>query len=191
MKYFRIRPDNNIGERWTLGDINHVDNWLFIDPPVNLMEPGNYTLSVKRCGKEVDYSLAGYASVPVVSAKFRDALLGLPEVNQPYMNVVFERVVIEEQDTALEYFVMIVETKKDCVDEVLSDCVLFEKDDLVRPDLAGQYRAFIKLILDREKVDSSHIFRLEKFLSALIVSEEVKRRLDSVGIVGAVYDPVN
>ena len=191
MKYFRIRPDNNIGERWTLGDINHVDNWLFIDPPVNFMEPGSYSLSVKRCGSEVDYSLAGYASVPVVSAKFRDALLGLPEIDQPYMNVVFERVVIEGQDTALEYFVMIVETKKDCVNEVLSDCVVFEKDDPVRPDLAGQYRAFIKLILDGEKAASSHIFRLEKFLSALIVSEEIKRRLNSVGIIGAVYDTVN
>ena len=190
MKYFRIRPDMSIAERWTLGNINHVDNWLFIDPPVNFMEPGTYSLDLVNCGVEVDYSLAGYASVPVVSARFRDALVGLPEFDEPYMNVVVEPLIIEGQNVRGEYSVLIVETRVDCVDEGRSDFMKFEEDDPVRPDLAGQYRAFTKLIVDRERIGARHIFRIEKFMGALIVSEEVRRRLDEAGVVGAVYDPV-
>jgi len=53
------------------------------------MEPGSHSLSVTHPGHEVDYSLAGYASAPLVSQRLFSALRGLPEVDQPYENVVF------------------------------------------------------------------------------------------------------
>ena len=64
-----MRQDATVCDRWVLGDVHHVDNWYFSDPPVNFMEPGTYTLDVRFDGKEVDYSLAGYASVPVLSER--------------------------------------------------------------------------------------------------------------------------
>jgi hypothetical protein len=66
MRYYLMRQDITVCDRWVLGDVHHVDNWHFSDPPVNFMEPGTYTLDVRFDGKEVDYSLAGYASVPVL-----------------------------------------------------------------------------------------------------------------------------
>ena len=56
-----MRQDITVCDRWVLGDVNHVDNQNFSDPPVNFMEPGTYTHDVRFDDKEFDYSLAGYA----------------------------------------------------------------------------------------------------------------------------------
>ncbi|WP_330210026.1 imm11 family protein [Pseudomonas sp. AM4(2022)] len=51
--------------------------------------------------------------------------------------------------------------------------------------------AFYNLVVDPGRVGSSHIFRLKKYLGAVIVSEEVKRRLMAAGVVGVLFDSVN
>jgi len=116
MNYYLLRQDISVPEKWVLGDVRHVNNWNFIDPPVNFMEPGTYALDVRFDGREVDYSLAGYASVPVLSLKAYKALSGLPEVDEPYCNVVFEPVRFENKKLG-GVFLMIIETQFDCVDE--------------------------------------------------------------------------
>lgn len=191
MKYYLLRQDLSLSEKWVLGDVRHVDNWKFSDPPVNFMEPGRYTLDVRFDGVEVDCSLAGYASVPVLSERARDSLIGLPEVDQPYQNVVFEPVDIEGKQVSKNYFLMIIETQIDCVDEELSRFTKFSVDDPVRPDIAGQYRAFYNLAIDRSKVGGRHIFRIKKYLGAIVVSEDVKRRFEVAGVVGVVFESVN
>lgn len=191
MNYYRIRPDLKVAQRWVLGDVRHIDNWLLIDPPVNFMEPGRYALDVAHVGCETDYTLAGYASAPVVSRKFLDALSGLPDVDAAYEHVVFEPVLIEGQDVVHEYYLMIVETQIDCLDEWNSEFVRFEEHDSVRPDLAGQIRAFHRLCIDADRVRPWHIFRMREHLSALIVSEEVKLRLESAAVVGIHFETVS
>ncbi|MCO7573528.1 hypothetical protein NJH78_26410 [Pseudomonas chlororaphis] len=191
MKYYLLRQDLSLSEKWVLGDVRHVDNWKFSAPAVNFMEPGRYTLDIRFDGVEVDYSLAGYASVPVLSERARDSLIGLPEVDQPYQNVVFEPVDIEGKQVSKNYFLMIIETQIDCVDEELSMFTKFSVDDPVRPDMAGQYRAFYNLAIDRSKVEGRHIFRIKKYLGAIVVSEDVKRRFEVAGVVGVVFESVN
>ena len=191
MKYYRIRPDiSGYPGRWVLGDIEGKDNWLFMDPAADFMEPMKYKLDVHICGEEVDFSLAGYACVPVVSDRVLGALSGLPEVDEAYKHVVLAPVAIEGRDVAQNYFVMIVETKVDCIDVARSKFERFAVDDPVRPDLAGQFSVFTRLILDPTRFGAAHIFRLEGYGSALIVSEEVKRRLDCAGATGISYQQV-
>jgi len=180
-----------ISERWVLGDINHINNWYLIEPPVNFMEPGTYSLSVTHPGREVDYSLAGYASAPVVSERLLSALRGLAEVDEPYENVVFEPVTIVGQETDHKYFLMIVETQVDCIDEARSEFVRFDDGDVARPDLAGQIRAIFKMTLDEDRTESRHVFRLKGYPSALIVSDEVKRRIEAAGAVGLSFERVS
>lgn len=186
-----MRQDVMFYDKWVLGDVHHVDNWHFSDPPVNFMEPGIYTLDVRFDGTEVDYSLAGYASVPVLSEKARNSLVGLPEVDERYRNVVFEPVKISNRIVRQNYFLMIIETQVDCVDEGCSIFKKFEFDDPVRPDMAGSYQAFYNLVIDPGRVGSSHIFRLKHYLGAIIVSEEVKRRFVAAGVAGVLFDSVN
>ncbi|GLH47039.1 hypothetical protein RS3R2_07190 [Pseudomonas lactis] len=76
------------------------------------MEPGTYTLDVRFDGKEVDYSLAGYASVPVLSERAKNSLAGLPEIDEPYQHVVFEPVKINNKVVCQSCFLMIIEQKR-------------------------------------------------------------------------------
>nr|WP_312971379.1 DUF1629 domain-containing protein [Pseudomonas sp.] len=191
MKYYLLRQDVAVPGKWVLGDVRHVDNWHFTNPPVSFMEPGRYALDIRLDGEEVDYSLAGYASAPVLSAKACGALAGLPEIDELYRNVVFEPVQIEGKQVFQDYFLMIVETQIDCVDEERSDFNKYDFDDPVRPDLAGNYRSFFNLVVDPAKIGSHHVFRLKKYLSALIVSDEIKLRFERAGVVGAVFESVS
>ncbi|SDX79565.1 hypothetical protein SAMN05444064_1544 [Pseudomonas syringae] len=191
MKYYLLRQELSVSEKWVLGDVRHVGNWNFINPPVNFMEPGRYALDLRFDGIEVDYSLAGYASVPVLSERARNSLIGLPEVDQPYQNVVFEPVDIEVKQVSQSYFIMIIETQIDCVDEKASSFKKFLVDDPVRPDMAGQYRAFYNLAIDESKVGGRHIFRIKNYLGAIVVSEDVKHRFETAGVVGAAFESVN
>lgn len=86
---------------------------------------------------------------------------------------------------------MIIETQIDCVDEENSEFSVFDKNDPVRPDLAGTYRNFFNLVIDTSKVGGRHIFRLKKYLGALIVSQEVKRRFESARVTGVTFDLLN
>lgn len=191
MRYYLLRDDVNIKGRWHLAAIDNCDNWRFSDPPVEFMEPCTYCASVKYPGVQLDYSLAGYASVPVVSETFKNALSGLAEVDEPYYHVVFEPVKISNTKLSKNYFVMIIETQLDCVDESKSEFKKYVANDPVRPDRAGEYSAFFSLIIDPEKVEGKHIFRLKKHLGAIIVSEEVKRRLEQAGVTGAIFESVS
>ncbi len=191
MNYFLIWQDVSIVGKWILDDVGYVNNWNFIDPPVNFMEPGSYSSKVRFDGIEVDYSLAGYASVPVVSQRVVESLIGLSEIDEPYRNVVFAPVEIEHKILKQSYFAMIIETQVDCVDEERSEFSIFTQDDPARPDLAGAYRNFFNLVIDKSKVDGQHIFRLKRYLGAIIVSEEVKRRFESAGVTGIVFDLLN
>lgn len=191
MKYFRVWPDVDIQGRWHLGDIRHTNNWFLINPIVEFMEPGDYELDVSVQGLEMDHSFAGYADASVVSEKFRSAVADLPEVSEPYKNVVMERVFIEGQDVQQSYFMMIVETRVDCVDESKSQFIKYEANDPARPDRAGDYRAFTKLVIDAEKAAGWHIFRIARHPTALVFSGEVKRRLDDAGVTGIYYEDIS
>lgn len=191
MKYYRLRDDINFSKRWYLGDIQHVDNWLYRDPSVEFMEPGRGRLEVYQDGDEMDFTLTERYAVPIVSKKFFEALAGLEEIDKPYHHVIFNQVDIVERPSLETYFVMVIETQQDCVDESKSDFKKFEVDDQVRPDLAGQYSAFFNLVIDPSKTDGRHIFRVKKHLGAIIVSEEVKNRLELSGITGAIFENVN
>lgn len=191
MRYYLMWQDVSIKEKWILDDIGYVNNWNFIDPPVNFMEPGSYSSRVRFDGVEVDYSLAGYASVPVLSEKAVGSLVGLPEVDELYKNVVFAPLEIKQKNLKQNYFAMIIETQIDCVDEENSEFSVFDKNDPVRPDLAGTYQNFFNLVIDTSKVGKKNIFRLKKYLGAIIVSEEVKRRFENAGVIGVVFDLLN
>ncbi|WP_394003241.1 imm11 family protein [Luteimonas sp. WGS1318] len=139
----------------------------------------------------MDYSLAGYASVPVLSESAVQSLLGIPEVDAPYEHVVFAPINIEPQSARRNYFLMIIETQIDCVDEERSDFIKFDSKDPVRPDLSGSYQSFFNLVVDPKKIGDSHIFRVMGYIGAIVVSEEVRDRFERAGVVGAIFESVN
>lgn len=198
MKFFLLRDDmwlEKSSRRWMFGRFKHETvkaNFEFVDPPVEYMEPCTYPIDLFRDGLQTDFSFTMDAgNIPILSEKARSALLGLPEIDEPYCHVVLEPIRIENKLVDQNYFVMIIETQLDCVDEERSEFQKYEENDPVRPDRAGDYRSFFNLVVDPSKIGDHHIFRVKKHLGSIIVSEEVKRRFEAAGVTGAVFDSVN
>lgn len=198
MKYYLLRDDmwqDSSSNRWIFDHLKYptnTGNFEFIDPPVEYMEPCTYPIDIFRDGFETDFSFTMDAgNIPILSQKAKDALTGLAEVDELYSHVVLEPVSIENRDVSGSYYVMIIETQLDCVDEKRSDFQKYEVDDPIRPDRAGEYSTFFNLVIDGNKAKNHHIFRLKKHLGSIIVSEEVKRRLEDSGVTGVIFESVN
>ncbi|MHA3916281.1 imm11 family protein [Halovulum sp. GXIMD14793] len=198
MKYYLLRDDmwlDQSAERWVFDCFKYETdraNFEFVDPPVEYMEPCTYPIDLHRDGVPTDFSFTmDSGNIPILSRTAVGALSGLAEVDEPYHHVVFEPVKIENKQVTQEYFVMIIETQIDCVDETKSEFQKYEVNDPVRPDRAGEYRSFFNLVVDPSKIGDRHIFRLRKHLGSIIVSEEVKRRFEDAGVTGAVFESVN
>ena len=191
MNFFLMRPDLSSVGVWSLGDIRNVNNWILIQPTPQYMEPGRHVLDVDVNGVETDYSLAGYAGVPILSEKAVRALAGIPEVDKPYVGVVFNPVEIVGQNVSCDYYAMIDEDLVECVDESRSEFEKFAFDDSIRPDLAGRYSYFLNLVIDSDRVRGRNIFRVYNYPGAIVVSEVFKNRFERAGVVGVLFSSVN
>ncbi|RKH65650.1 hypothetical protein D7W81_16500 [Corallococcus aberystwythensis] len=58
------------------------------------------------------------------------------------------------------------------------------------PEYAGEYRWIYGLRVDPAKTDGAHVFRLKKFKTAFIVSEDIKNALERVGNLGLSFERV-
>ena len=67
---------------------------------------------------------------------------------------------------------------------------VFEVNDSVRPDKAGDYRGFFKMVVNPDKCAGFNIFRIKGFSIAIVVSAEVKQKLESAGVSGAQFKRV-
>lgn len=188
MRFFRLLEDVGIANRWHLSTVLNVDNWLLARPPMlGMNDPLRqqvFDIELRQAGFALDYSLAGYAGVPVVSFKALQAVAGLDG-----FTAIPAKINGFQQTTS--YYVLHLWDEEDCVDEEVSSFEKYQVDDPVRPDLAGNYCAFFKLVVDPDRTRGKHMFRLARSGPEVIVSEEVKRRFEDAGVTGAVFESVN
>jgi hypothetical protein len=76
-----------------------------------------------------------------------------------------------------------------CIDESLSNVVKWMPQD-GRPEKIGQYRTITHLTIDPSRCGPQHIFRIEGWEIALIVSRALKEASESVADTGLVFSPV-
>lgn len=195
MQYFELSINLLDQKAWHLGDISREDlaageNWRFVQPPMVPMDSplrtngqGPFKTVLKNNGKPKDYSIAGYASVPIVKFKVTKCLDGLDGFT------VFP-VTIEGFAQRDLYHIVHFWDVVDCFDEAQSQFEVIPENDPIRPDLAGNYRSVSRLVIDPKRAEGKHIFRLARLENRIIVSQEVKRRFQEAGVTGAVFDPV-
>ncbi|WP_420589505.1 imm11 family protein [Bacterioplanoides sp.] len=160
-----------------MGDIAFADNWelaLKLDPE------REYEIEVCRDGSEMDYTCNEAYGVSVVSKKFKDALSSVADIEFAKVNIIGKK-------TDSEFYIMAVPKELACINEEASEFQKFEVNDPVRPDKAGEYRGFFKMVVDPMKCEGSNIFRIKGFSIAIVVSDQVKQNLESVGILGAEF----
>jgi len=172
MKYFRLLDNINYPQRWYLGDIlPDENNWKFTygSKVDELLLSKHMTVDVYENGNPMDYTTTEGYVVPVISKSLKRALEFANDIQ-------FLPVIIEE----IQYYIMVVVSLIDCVNESESEFDLYTKDDLVRPDKAGEYKSFYKIKIDEKKTNGKDIFRLKGYDIAIIISEKIKNIIESI-----------
>jgi len=119
----------------------------------------------------------------------KQALAGLKEIDTPYQYVVLEPTPCDSKAIKDRYYVMIIETHIDCLDFEQTEVYRYKYSDEPADPIFPQASIF-KLVIHADKVGDYHIFREKNNTRSIIVSEEVKRRLEAVGTTGVIFDPV-
>jgi hypothetical protein len=188
MKYFRLLDDVHFLSRWHLSKLIGFDGMDFVRPPMIPMDSPLrdrvYDVELQSEGEEMDYTTTSFRGVPVVSFDALQAMSGLDGFTAFPARI---RGFLQKQS----YHVIHFWDEVDCVDEGLSEFEKFTDNDPIRPDLAGRYSFFLKLIVDSDRAKGKHIFRLANSGIEIIVSEEFKRRFEFAGIRGAVFESVS
>ena len=193
--FFTLSIDLFDHRAWHLGDVVRDDlapgeNWRFVRSPMVPMDStlrdtamGPFRVKLKTNGKPTDYTVAGYAGVPIAHWKVTQCLQGLDGFT------VFPVTVEGFTLTDLHHILHVWEVV-DCFDETQSRFEIIAENDRIRPDLAGHYRSVTRLVIDPAKARGKHLFRIARLENRLVVSAEVKRRFEDAGVTGAVFEPV-
>src|ERR1700704_2592661 len=127
MNYYKLYSQISFPDRWFLGDINVDDNWVFTDGiGVDASQFKNLDIEIDQKGISLDYTVTNVYAVPIVSEKFSEWLYEYSDEIQ--------LIPVSIPNTIENYFILVVKNKIECVDEALSNFLIFEKGNDVRPD---------------------------------------------------------
>jgi hypothetical protein len=132
---------------------------------------------VGEAGQPVQFNLGAF-DMPVVSES-------VASVFAKWARDTIELFPVTVDEQADRYQIMNVTCAAPCVDDQRSDILRWKPDD-ERPDKIGSYRAIYRLIIDPSRARGKHVFRIQGWEIALIVSEQIREklaRLDDLGVV--------
>jgi hypothetical protein len=184
-RYYRLLSDPSAASRWHLGspiDLlgNQVDPRTFTrGTPV--VEHAVLQVPVRRPGDEVGFNFCDFDMV-VTPARVNAKLEGL-------VGTAVQRIPVRVNSTEGLEILNICDVVC-CVDETRSQFTRWCDAD-GRPDKIGQFRMIVKLRIDSAAAAGHHIFRVEGWPIALIVSERVKELFESEHLTGLVYERVD
>ncbi|MEM1137774.1 MAG: DUF1629 domain-containing protein [Bacteroidota bacterium] len=181
MRYYRLTDDINFPDRWYLCDM-HDESMKYVHLSTLHMAK-LITAEISKEGVSMDFTTSDNNAIPIVTESLAKAL-------SREKNVMFIPTIINGNHDENNYYTMVATESIDCVDEEKSEFTKFEVDDPVRPDRAGDYSGFFKLIIDKNKIVDKDIFRIEKSETRLIVSERIKNLLESEGFTGLKFKEV-
>ena len=186
MKYFRMRDDGEVPDRWFLGSPTDADG-----RPV---EPWVFTSAKKATVKQplaIDVSYSGR------SLDFTHADLDMPVANRRACSILkrvaggtFESFPARVNGHPEEFEIVNFLQARACVDEAASEFLKWTETG-GRPDKIGHYRSITNLRIDPSKVDSLPAFRITGWHIALIVSEIVKIAFEMEAVTGVAFLPVS
>src|SRR5262249_18421062 len=186
MQYFRILTDDSMfGDRWFLNDprTEHGDE---IDAREFAKGKAYHgarptTVPIYQEGRRVEFSLGSF-DMPVVSER----IARLIETNAASEVECFPIMVAS---SIPGYEILNAVCREACVDEQRSLVTRWQPGDF-RPDRIGKYRMVSNVTSDPSRTHDRHIFRVEDFEIALIVSEEIRVALEKIGSLGVVFRAV-
>jgi hypothetical protein len=184
MQYFRLNEDLAIPRRW------HLDAVLCDGRDVSAaflagrMWEGRCSkldVGLAKKGRQLDFALTNWA-VPVARASLAERIR---EIAVRDLQAVQVAIV-----DSLDWCVLNCTRLVDCFDRQASEHDIWLAEH-GRPDKVGQIMLVTKLRIDPARVPSdAHMFRVEGWDVPLIVSSLLKTRMEEVGCLGALFQPV-
>lgn len=174
MKYYRFWDDSSYNEGWSLGEINfdgEWDFWSYVRAGEVVFPKKELVVKLRRPGRPLSITFASFELL-IVDDKAK-ALFSNDEVQ-------FHPVKISGYNSDTQYWIMTIRKEIDCVDEEKSIFKKWKKNNRIRPDLAGQYEEFDKLVVDKMKCKGNSIFRIKNYDIVIVVSEKLKRAIEEV-----------
>jgi len=156
--------------------------WMFGEGHI-LPDPGPMKALVDHAGERRTFTLTGIERVPIVSKAVANVFRTLAPDDVQLFPVTVE-------GESERYFVVNACKTIDCIDEVNCREVQHYTEDDPFPEYAGEYRWIHGLRIDSAKTEGAHVFRLKKFKTAFIVSEDIKNALERVGNLGLSFECV-
>ncbi|PQZ46470.1 hypothetical protein CQ052_21915 [Ochrobactrum sp. MYb15] len=188
MNYYRLLDDVSFPRRWHLKGLVGIDGSQFVRPPMvpmnSTLRDQTYEVEVQTEGHMMDYSTTSFRSVPIVSFNVVKALSGLDGITAFPVRI---RGAVQKQS----YYILHFWDEVECVDESLSMFEKFQPDDPIRPDLAGQYSGFFKLVINPHRALGKDAFRLVGSGAEVIVSEKFKDLFEQHKLTGAIFENVS
>lgn len=155
--------------------------WMFVDGH-GLPAPGPIKVQVSHPGEKRAFVLANVEETPLGS----EAVANVFRTWAPDDVQLFP---VSIEGEAEPHFVINAIKAVDCIDE--ERCLEVQHyPEGSFPEFAGEYRWIYGLRIDPAKTEGAHVFRLRKFKTALIVSEDVKNALERVGNLGVSFERV-
>lgn len=182
MNYFRLIDDVGVPGRWHLGEV--VDSMGISNEcrdGARIASEMSFQISIEQEGNPLEFCLTSFG-VPIGSNRVGRAIESVASADIQRLNATIG----VRGDFEVLNSVRLVE----CLDEARSEFLKWTENDF-RSDLAGEYRMVSKLRIDSKKVpQDAHFFRIKGWRIALIVSEQVKSRMEEVGCNGAIFQGV-
>jgi hypothetical protein len=184
-RFFKLRDDMELPRRWHLdtpidSQGRKVFDWDFTKgTPVKVA--GRLKIPIQSAGKPLDFSEAG-TLIPVVHVKVASMLSSLAPDD-------VQLIPAEIEGQPEQYLILVATRLIRCIDEAAS-MVSFWKPEHGVPEKAGQYMGVDRLRIDKAKVGKTRVFRPEGWEVALIVSEEIKNAMESLGTTGTRFTEV-
>ncbi|MFN0292429.1 imm11 family protein [Pedobacter helvus] len=186
MNYYRILDDfESIPDRWYLGKVssgNEIDIWKYVGIGDVEVSHEDLWVDVKKGRTPIDFTFCDF-DLLVVNEKVKELLS--PEEIQFIPIKINGNLIIDS------YYLAVTKKGVDCVDESKSLFDKWKEDDSVRPDKAGEYKTIYKLMIDPEKIQGEHFFRIKKYDVAIIISEKLKQKMEEKHIKGIKFKKVS
>jgi hypothetical protein len=184
--FYRVLADPNKKARWFLdepcGQEGQVIDAREFTQGSPYHGPKPVLVPVGQLGNIVNFNFAAF-DMPVVSERVAHIIHTYAMGNVQSFPVMI--------DNAKGRFEIInVLTRIQCLDEQLSETLKWKPED-GRPDKVGQFRMVTNLRIDPECCHSAHIFRVEGWEIALIVSCDLKAAIEDIDDLGVIFDPVS
>ncbi|MFY0574676.1 imm11 family protein [Cystobacter fuscus] len=156
--------------------------WMFTDGRV-LPDPGAIKAQISHPGTRRMFVFAGVEETPIGS----EVVANVFRVLAPNEVQLFPVSIEGESE---RYFVVNATKVVDCIDEAGCREVQHYDEDDPSPEYPGEYRWIYGLRIDPARTEGAQVFRLKKFKTAFIVSEDIKNALERVGNLGVSFERV-